>query len=80
MSPLQYGTTRAHMARQLHLVGSVGAQLYGGNDQWDALMRGAAVAFTRDQVKSLCPVDRRPANVEAFATWTLGTDDQWTGS
>lgn len=77
---LTYGTTRAHVASLLHLVASVGAQLYGGNDQWDGLMRGQAVAFTRDQVKTLCPVDRRPANVESFATWTLNADDTWTGA
>lgn len=39
MSPLPYGTTRSHMASQLHLVASVGAQLFGGNDQYEALMR-----------------------------------------
>jgi hypothetical protein len=80
MSPLTYGTTRAHMASKLHLVASVGAQLYGGNDQYRALMRRAAVSFTREQVQTLCPTDRRPPNVEAFSTWTLNADDTWTGS
>jgi hypothetical protein len=77
MSPLQYGTVRAHMAHQLHLAGSVGAELYGGNDQWDALMRGADVVLTREQL-SMFSHPSIPANLQDHALWTLSGEDTLT--
>lgn len=80
-TPLPYGTTRAYMASALHLAESVGSELFpGGSAQWQALMSGQAVAFTQAQVASLCPPDRQPGNLASFQTWTLGVNDQWTGS
>lgn len=75
---LTYGTTRAHMASALHLAARVGAQLYGGNDQYAALMAGGPVTFTREQVESLCPPNLRPPDVAEHESWVLTEASTWT--
>lgn len=74
-------STRTHMMRALYLPEAVGSQLYpGGSSQWQALKADQPVTFTQAQVKSLCPPNLRPANVDSFAAWTLTGSNTWTGS
>jgi hypothetical protein len=68
---LVWGSIRWSIARQMRLAAEVG----GATTQYVALLSGAAVVLTREQVMGLVPEARWPANVEDHAEWTLTGND-----
>jgi hypothetical protein len=83
MSPLTYGTLRAHLATRLRLASSVGRQLHGEHaEQYVALMEGRAVTFTASQLASFFPggEEQHPALPAAYTAeaYVLSGDNTLT--
>jgi hypothetical protein len=68
---IPWGSVRWSIARQMRLL----AEMAGGSAQYAAILAGADVALTKDQVRGFVPESRRPANLEAHAVWVLRGDD-----
>jgi hypothetical protein len=69
------GTIRASLARGMRLVA---AQLGVVPDQYRALLNGADVTVTREQITGWVGPSQWPANVTAHAEWTLSGNDTLT--
>jgi hypothetical protein len=69
---LTWGSTRWSIARQMRL----GVEMNGdANGQYRALLAGADVVLTREQVAGLVPQTRRPADLDRWPLWLLRGDD-----
>lgn len=71
---LTWGSVRWHIAHRMRLVAAVG----GVTSQYVALLAGADVVLTREQITGFLPEAQWPANVGDYATWTLSGDDTLT--
>ncbi len=69
---LTWGSIRWSVARQMRL----GVQMNGDpSGQYRALLAGADVVLTREQVAGLVPENRRPASLDRWPLWLLRGDD-----
>lgn len=71
---LPWGSIRWSVARQMRLV----VAAHGGHAQYDALLAGADVELTAEQVASFVPPSRRPANLAEHRRWMLRGADTLT--
>jgi hypothetical protein len=69
---LTWGSIRWSVARQMRLVADMAGDPSG---QYAAILSGADVALTREQVASFVPESRRPANLAEHEVWILAGDD-----
>jgi hypothetical protein len=70
---LTWGSARWSLVRHQRIV----VDTFGPTTQYAALLAGADVSLTADQVRAL-PDDKRPPNVDRHEVWVLRGDDELT--
>jgi hypothetical protein len=70
---LTWGSIRWSIARQMRLVAASGEG--PAHPQYAALLAGADVTLTREQLAGFVPGDRQPADLDAHPFWVLSGDD-----
>jgi hypothetical protein len=71
---LVWGSIRWSIARSMRLL----ADACGGSRQYEALLAGADVELTREQVAGFLSPSRQPADLGEHPAWVLSGDDELT--